>query len=287
MDFFTQVKCGILPVSILTEEQTMVLGSCFADSIGARMKDAGFNVMVNPFGTLYNPFSISSAIERLESGIPFTADDCVRMGAGSGLICSFAHHSSFAREDETAFLDNANRLLAEASEFWHRCTKVILSFGTARVWRRADNGLIVSNCLKRPADEFLHELRSLESTVAAIEASVSSGKGFILTVSPIRYLGDGAHDNTISKATLQLATESVVNRHPDRICYFPAYEILLDELRDYRFYAEDMKHPSATAINLIWERFLSSAVPQTEIPDILAMEKAARRSRHRPLHVKD
>lgn len=278
MKLFTQVQTEKLSTGISLNDKVMVLGSCFADNIGERLQGAGFNVMVNPFGTLYNPSSIFNAIWRLDSGIRYVPGDCVEMGAGAGLICSFEHHTSFARADAETFLDNANRSLDEASAFWKTCNKVMITLGTAMVWNHG--GKIVANCLKRPAAEFTHDMLPVDAvrdTVAAIIAQ-HPDKDFIFTVSPIRHLGDGAHANNLSKATLHLALSQCGG-----FSYFPAFEILNDELRDYRFYAEDLVHPSRTAVDIIWERFLESAVPASELAAIRENEKAARLSAHRPL----
>lgn len=276
----TPVSAAPTDARISLEDKIMVLGSCFADNIGSRLMDGGFDVCVNPFGTLYNPVSICNAVARLESGQPFGEADCVEMGAGAGLICSFFHHTSFARATREEFLSNANASLSEASAFWKSCSKVIISLGTAMVWKREKNGEVVSNCLKRPASEFTHEMLGVTHIFALLQLLVSShpSKQFIFTVSPIRHMGDGAHANTLSKATLQLSLAKV------QADYFPAYEILLDELRDYRFYADDLVHPSRLAEDIIWQRFLESAVESADLPQILQNEKAARRSAHRPIH---
>ena len=281
MKLFTRVEPGTSTVGISYDDNVFVLGSCFADSVGARMRNAGFNVCLNPFGTLYNPLSIAKAIRRLGSGEPFTADDCVLMGAGSDLVCSFSHHTSFARADAAEFLAVANASLQEAALKWKTCNKVIISLGT--VWCYFKDDEVVSNCLKRPQAEFQRKALSLEQTVATLRGMVQDnpGKEFIFTVSPIRHLADGAHANQLSKATLMLAVQEVLG--PGRE-YFPAYEILMDELRDYRFYAEDLAHPSHVAEEYIWENFVSFAVPQDQRERIEENLKAWRRSQHRPMH---
>lgn len=282
MKLITQVETDRLPVGISLSDKIIVLGSCFADEIGKRMEVCGFNVCINPFGTLYNPASIADALERLEHGKPFVPEDCTPMGAGAGLFCSFHHHTSFARKTPDEFLQNANSKLEEASGFWHACNKVIVTLGTAMVWKH--DGMTVSNCLKRPAAEFTHEMMGIGEAAEKVERICRScrKRGVILTVSPIRHLSGGAHTNTLSKATLQLAADDSVSK--GHACYFPAYEILNDELRDYRFYAEDLCHPSSTAIEYIWERFTDAAVPADERDRMHMNEKAARRSAHRPIH---
>lgn len=281
MKLFTRVEPGTSTVEISYNDNVFVLGSCFADSVGMRLLNSGFNVCVNPFGTLYNPLSIAKAINRLDSGKPFTKDECVRMGAGADLVCSFSHHTSFARADEADFLAGANASLQDAALRWKTCNKVIISLGT--VWCYFHNGEVVSNCLKRPQAEFERKALSLAQTSAALRGIIEAnpGKEFIFTVSPIRHLADGAHANQLSKSTLLLAVQDVLG--PGRE-YFPAYEILMDELRDYRFYAEDLSHPSHVAEEYIWENFISFAVPEDQRARIAENLKAWKRTQHRPLH---
>ena len=286
MKLFTEVSCDKMqPFS--PSERICVLGSCFADSIGERLAAAGFDVLRNPFGTLYNPASVAAAVERLDSARPFTADECVEMGAGAGLVCSFSHHTRFARPTAEAFLDAANAALAADAAAWAGCRRVLVTLGTARVWRALERPgePVVANCLKRPAREFAHELLSVDACAALLRRLVETHpyRQFLFTVSPIRHLGDGAHANTLSKSTLHLAVQQLLAEFPDRVNYFPAYEILLDELRDYRFYADDLVHPADSAVQLIWERFLDACTDPADRPAILAAERASRSARHRPL----
>lgn len=254
----------------ITKEKTMLLGSCFSTNIGERMKDAGFDVMVNPFGTIFNPASIIASLHRLQNPHPFTEEDCVMMGAGAGLWCSFSHYTKFARATKEEFLAGANAALEEAAAFWKDCTRVILTFGTAWCFRHgataeADPLLaslfpgrprIVSNCLKLPGGEFTHELLSVGDIVAMYrDFTAACGKEVIFTVSPIRHLSDGPHANQLSKATLLLAQDEIIRNNP-RCRYFPAYEILLDDLRDYSWYAADKVHPGPEAVDRIWSAFL-------------------------------
>lgn len=236
--------------------KTVILGSCFSDGIGTHLKDAGYDVCINPFGTLFNPASIAASMERLANPVPFTSRDCVPMGAGAGKICSFYHHTSFARVQESDFLENANSRLMEAAAYFREAGTVIVTLGTSFVWKHLDEGRIVSNCLKRPGYEFSHERLSLDEVKSCLKRMLAAapGKEFIFTVSPIRHLWKGAHSNQISKATLLLAVESLLEENPG-VQYFPAYEIVLDDLRDYSWYASDRVHPSPAAIDIVWERF--------------------------------
>ena len=279
MKLFTNIEIRELATSLSLKDRIMVLGSCFADNIGEKLANAGYNVCINPFGTLYNPASIASAVARLECGESFTKEDCVMMGAGADLVCSFSHHTKFARKTESEFLKDANAALREASDFWKDCTKVIVTFGTARVWKH--DGKVVSNCLKRPASEFTGEILSMEEIEACLDGMEKPDKEYIFTVSPIRHLSDGAHANTVSKATLLLALDKWLENHGHS--YFPAYEIMMDELRDYRFYAEDLCHPNHTAIELIWEKFLKAATLDSEATAIRKNEKDSIRNSHRKI----
>ena len=280
----TPVAPETLSVRLNPGDKVVVLGSCFADNVGERLSHAGFDVCCNPFGTLYNPVSVADAIARLDSGAPFTGDDCVEMGAGAGLMCSFSHHTSFARREAAEFLAHANECLSEACRRWKDARKVIITLGTVYVFTHG--GRVVFNCLKRPASEFVRKPLALDEVTSVLDRIVTShpDKEFIFTVSPIRHMADGAHGNQLSKSALLLAEEAVAASHAPRCCYFPAYEILLDELRDYRFYAEDMVHPSQQAVAYIWERFCDAAVAPEDRNALLANEKAWRASQHRQLH---
>lgn len=278
----TVVDSAKLPVQCSLEDRILVLGSCFADEIGARLASGGFSVSLNPFGTLYNPASIAGALELLESGRRFEASDCVEMGAGAGKICSFRHHTSFARISADEFLENANSALEQARCFWKDCSKVIITLGTAFVWEHQDAG-IVANCLKRNASEFTHRMMGMEECAAYLKriTELCGSRKIIFTVSPIRHMSLGAHSNTLSKATLHLALSRVMETLPEAsAAYFPAYEILCDELRDYRFYAEDLVHPSKTGVDIIWERFLECCVPITEHNAVAEAFKASKRRQH-------
>lgn len=257
------LKCK---VDISYKDKIMMLGSCFSDNIGRQLSDFGFDVCVNPFGTLYNPVSILRSIEVLAGEGEFCLEDCVQIGAGDERWCSFSHHTSFARTSKDEFLENANAALADACEFFKESNKIIITLGTAWCFRHISRGHIVSNCLKRPASEFTRErLSSAEVTSALCRiAELCSGKEIIFTVSPIRHFKDGAHGNQISKAALLLGVDDFLQSTVCPADYFPAYEIMMDELRDYRFYAEDMCHPSSQAVDYIRSRFLAWALPSSE-----------------------
>lgn len=287
----TDERCS---VSISYDDRIMMLGSCFSENIGRQLADFGFDVCINPFGTLYNPVSILHSIEMLLGEGHFTEEDAVDVGAGSGLVCSFSHHTSFACRDTGEFLAKANAALDKAREFFRSCNKVIITLGTSWCFRHNASGRIVSNCLKRPAAEFTRERLTVGEAAgylarirqlcdkAAEERDGFAEKQFIYTVSPIRHFKDGAHGNQLSKSTLLLAVDTITDEGKTE--YFPAYEIVMDELRDYRFYAEDMCHPSLQTTDYIRERFLTWALPKSEHSRLEENIRAFRRSQHISKH---
>lgn len=282
----TPVEAGRSKVGVSLNDKIVILGSCFADNMGQKMVDLGFDVCLNPFGTLYNPVSVCNSVARLTSGIPFSKDECVQMGAGAGLVCSFSHHTSFARRTEDEFLQVANASLKEASLRWKAASKVIITLGTAWIYEYTRSGETVSNCLKIEAKEFTRRRLSVRETATLLMNMIARHpeKEFMFTVSPIRHFKDGAHGNQISKSTLLLALDEVLAKFPERCEYFPAYEIVLDELRDYRFYAVDMIHPSDQAVDYLWSRFVGFAMPESELPALDARRRELLRSQHRPIH---
>ena len=273
-------------------DKIMMLGSCFSENIGVLLKNFGFDVCVNPFGVLYNPVSILNSVERMLLNKQFSLEDCVQIGAGDTRFCSFSHHTSFAREDAEAFITEANAALEKAAEDFRKCNKVIITLGTSWCFRHLERDFIVSNCLKRPAAEFRRERLRVQETSAALQRIIDLcaeraaedpgfvSKEFIFTVSPIRHFKDGAHGNQISKSTLLLGIEEVVANAENSADYFPAYEIVMDELRDYRFYAEDMCHPSSQAVDYIRERFLTWALPTEEHQKLEENIRRFRQSQH-------
>ena len=215
------------------------------------------------------------------SRVHFTDNDCVEIGAGSQRICSFSHHTSFSGVDPEEFLTKANAALDKAADFFRDCNKVIITLGTSWCFRHLATGRIVSNCLKHPAAEFQRERLSVEEVAGLLKKIMATDCGkkkeFIFTVSPIRHFKDGAHGNQLSKAGLLLGIDAAAAENTD---YFPAYEIVMDELRDYRFYAEDMCHPTSQTTQYILERFLDWALAAEEKPALEENIRRFKRSSH-------
>ena len=282
MQLHTKLDIKPLNQTIAYGDGLVFMGSCFADEVGGICRGMGFDVLVNPFGVLYNPASIAQSLERLGSGKPFTHDDVIAVGEGQ--YCTFSHNTAFWRSNETALLETVNNDLKEAHERFLATKWVIISLGTSWVFRHKETHQVVSNCHKLPARQFDREFLSTEQSGKCLSKMLQThpDKQFIFTVSPMRHLKDGLHENQLSKAALLLAVDEVCksfgNAH-----YFPAYEILLDELRDYRFYKEDMVHPTDQAVHYIWERFADFAVDPKERPAMQAAAELKQMLQHRPL----
>ncbi len=260
----------------------LFLGSCFADEVGSICRGLGFHALVNPFGVLYNAASIAQSVERLQNGKPFSHDDVIEVGEGQ--YCTFSHNTAFWRPSETNLLEQVNKSLAEAHEHFVKVQWVIISLGTSWAFRHKQSGLVVSNCHKLPANQFERVFLPVEQSFKYLSEIVAQhpDKQFIFTVSPLRHLKDGLHENQLSKAALLLAVDQVCKAFGN-VHYFPAYEILLDELRDYRFYKEDMVHPTEQAVRYIWERFADFAIDPKEKPAMKAASELKQMLQHKPI----
>ena len=282
MNLLTEIKIQALEQTIVYGDGLLFLGSCFADAVGSICKGLGFNALVNPFGALYNPASLAMAVERLAIGTPFGPEEVI--GVGEGQYCTFSHNTAFWNGSAAALLEQANQSLAEAHAHFLTSEWVVMSLGTSWVFRDQETRNVVANCHKLPSNRFERQFLTVEQSSRCLAAIVSPHpeKRFIFTVSPLRHLKDGLHENQLSKAALLLAVDEVCRTFP-HAHYFPAYEILLDELRDYRFFEEDMVHPTEQAVRYIWERFAGFAINPKEKPAMKAAAAVKRMSRHRPL----
>lgn len=279
----TEVEPAPLAKRFDSTAKFLAIGSCFADEIGDRLSQSGIDVTLNPFGTLYNPASIAAAVSRLAEPVPFSVDDVI-YSQPLGRYNSFWHHTKFSSPTPEGFLTGANAVLASAADSFSNSDVCLVTLGTAWVFRHLATGRIVANCNKVPAKEFRRERLTVEETVRLLSGMIEAnpGKEWIFTVSPIRHLADGAYGNSLSKATLLLATEQLVKDYPNAH-YFPAFEIMMDELRDYRFYADNMTHPSSQAAELIFFRFMDYAFCPEAVEAAARARKEYRRKLHRPL----
>jgi len=288
MKLTTPVDIKPLEKRLTYKDSIMFIGSCFADEMGRRCVDRYFDALVNPFGVLFNPCSISDCLGLLEGyGInaeqcSFIPEDVIETPGG---FCSFHHHGSFCRPTAQEFLDNANKELAESSAFYYREGWVVVTLGTAFVYADKETDSVVANCHKLPADRFERTMISVDQVYDALSQYVAARpqRQWIFTVSPVRHLADGLHANQLSKATLLMGVQKLVDRFPNAH-YFPAYEIMLDELRDYRFYADDMMHPTQQAADYIFERFMDYVLADSERGLLAEAEKVRGMMEHRILN---
>ena len=289
MTFTTPVQLPTSDLKIAHESRIILAGSCFAENIGERLCKRKFNILGNPFGILYNPLSIATMLERVVSGEPFTASSS-EIFEHNELWHSLLHHSCFSQKSKEELIDTLNESLAEAHRLASGCDILILTFGTAYIYTRNSDNLIAGNCHKLPGNIFTRRLATIEEItenfIAVIEKlrNMNPDIKFIFTVSPIRHLRDGAHDNQKSKATLLLAIDRIQSMFSDCVHYFPAYEIVLDELRDYRFFAEDMTHPSNIAIEYIWECFSRTYFGEATNKLNREIEEVTKALDHRPFN---
>lgn len=261
MEFRTYIDIPVSDVEIDHSVDTMLFGSCFSTHMGLKLQQHKFRVNANPFGILYNPFSISNAIRRILSTRGFTEEDLVHH---QGLYHSFMHHSEFSSPDKQVCLDNISARFDAAVRAIQETDRFLITFGTAYVYWRMESGEITANCHKFPESEFHRARLSVDDIVEEwselIEELIERRPNtkLVFTISPVRHWKDGAHENQISKSILHLAIDILEKRFDEHVRYFPAYEVMMDELRDYRYYAEDMLHPSSLALRYIWDRFSST-----------------------------
>ena len=269
MKLYTSVEIAPSARKIGYGDKILLLGSCFADNIGAKFSEHYFQATVNPFGTLYNPASIAAAITNVGNS---------QLVEHNGLWHSMMHHGAFSGKDQEEVLTRCEQSRALQQRALMEASTVVVTFGTAWVYEMG--GQVVANCHKLPANRFTRRCLTVDEIVEMWQPIVASmpDKHWIFTVSPIRHVKDGLHANQISKAILLQAVDQLGQS------YFPSYEIMMDELRDYRFYAEDMVHPSAVAVEYIWQRFVDTYMNKDTQKEMRVLNQLWRDNQHRMLH---
>ena len=279
MKFRTEIEIAPLGTKIGYENRILALGSCFAKHIAGRLAQAKFRVTANPSGILFNPLSIAAALRSYAGEKPVRHSE---LGFDGELWFHYGFHGSFSAPEADQALAAMNAARKSGAEALRAADRIVLTFGTA--WVYEHDGAVVANCHRRPAAEFTRRRLGVDEIVTAfadLMAGPLGGREVILTVSPVRHLGDSLAGNAVSKAALRLAAEELAERFPD-VHYFPAYEILNDDLRDYRFYADDLVHPSPQAVEYVWEKFSATVLSEQArrlLPDVRHIVVAAA---HRP-----
>ena len=284
MNFRTQVEIPKKETEIRHSDRIMLFGSCFAENIGNLLLTNKFRCDVNPFGILYNPLSVAEAIRQILAGKTYTEADLFRSG---GRWHSFMHHSIFSASSPETCAAAVNSRLKQASAGFPSLDWLVITWGTAWVYTLRETGVVVSNCHKQPDKLFLRRLLEVEEIVRVYAGLLEEVKKtspnikVLFTVSPIRHVKDGMHGNQISKSTLLLAVHALQQRFQNCF-YFPSYEIMMDELRDYRFYADDMLHPSSVAVTYLWECFSESYFSKETVRIMNEWEAVRKALNHKP-----
>lgn len=287
MNFTTKIPITQNANPIDYNSKIVSFGSCFAENMGDKLLYYKFQTQVNPFGIIFNPFSIEKLIERVVLQRYFTKDDIFFFN--ERWHC-YEVHSELSDADSEVFLSKLNQILSDTQKQLQQATHIIITYGTSWVYRHIETNAIVANCHKVPQKQFSKELLSIDSIQKSIQNTVSliatlnPKCNFIFTVSPVRHLKDGFVENQVSKAHLIAAIYATTNTKQQTLNYFPSYEIMMDELRDYRFYADDMMHPSPMAIDYIWERFAATQIDANAIATMELVQTIQKGLAHRPFN---
>ncbi len=281
--FRTVVPINKAPSLISPFDYVIFMGSCFANKMGKFMSEARFPVMINPYGVLYNPVSISQSFESIINNTPVNED---QLFYTNGLWHSFFHHGKFNNPDQDIIIQQINNATFNAHNFLKHARFVIITFGSSFVYEHKHLNKVVANCHKFHEDNFIRYILEPDEIIDLYKDLIVKLRVFnpeiniILTISPVRHLKDGAHGNQLSKAVLLLALEKITSLF-EKTWYFPAYEIMLDELRDYRFYDDAMTQPNETAIKYIWSRFTETNFSCEGKNFIKEVQKVIRARNHR------
>jgi len=287
LQFTTKIPVQKSTFPIDYDSKVMLLGSCFAENMGKKFDYFKFQAITNPFGIIFNAVSLEKLIRRAVENRTFTENDIF---FHNDLWHCYEVHSELSNLDKDAFLESLNDIIRSTNKQLNESTHIIITLGTSWVYRNIETNEIVANCHKVPQKQFTKELLSIHQTEESLQSiislihSVNPNCNFIFTVSPVRHIKDGFAENTLSKAHLIAAIHKTITHHPSPITYFPAYEIMMDELRDYRFYAEDMLHPSQTAIDYIWIQFFENYISESVfglMKEICSIQKGLQ---HRPFN---
>ena len=287
MQFTTQMPIPKNQNPIDYNSKIVSLGSCFAENMGNKFQYFKFQSETNPFGIIFNPVSIERIIERVVTQELFTEKDI--FFHNEHWHC-FEVHSDCSHSNKEELLENLNQILKVTRQQLIDATHIIITYGTSWIYRNNESQEIVANCHKVPQKQFSKEIVSVENIEDSIQNTldlikkVTPNCNVIFTISPVRHIKDGFVENQLSKSHLFTALHKTINHQPSTINYFPSYEIMMDELRDYRFYSEDMLHPSQVAVNYIWERFKESSISETAYATMDVVENIQKSLQHRPFN---
>ncbi|MGX7666998.1 GSCFA domain-containing protein [Flavobacterium pedocola] len=289
MNFRTVIPIPKTELPIDYDSKILSLGSCFAENMGEKFNYYKFQNSVNPFGIIFNPVSLEKVIRRAINQDFFKESDI--FFHNERWNC-FEVHSERSHSDKAIFLHELNQIVESTNRWIHEASHVIITLGTAWVYKNLTDAEIVANCHKVPQKQFTKELLSVEvieeslQNILSMITSVNQQAAFIFTVSPVRHIKDGFTENQLSKSHLITALHKTLQRESgsQNMVYFPSYEIMMDELRDYRFYAEDMLHPNTIAVDYIWGRFRETMIAEVSSPVMHEVEAIQKGMQHRPFN---
>ena len=286
MNFTTRIPISKSENPIDYNSKIVSLGSCFAENIGEKFEYFKFQNTVNPFGIIFNPISIENIISRIVHQEHFTEEDI--FFHNERWHC-YEVHSELSNPDKDEFLANLNLIIQQSNNLITKSTHIIITYGTSWIYKLKASNKIVANCHKLPQKEFDKEIlsveviqKSIQNTIALIQ-KVNPNCNVIFTISPVRHIKDGFVENQRSKAHIITALQASNFQLPSS-SYFPSYEIMMDELRDYRFYSEDMLHPNQVAIDYIWERFFQTQITEAIYPIMEEVGTIQKGLAHRPFN---
>jgi GSCFA family len=283
MQFHLSFPVAPLSAAIQYDHELLLMGSCFAEEIGEKLQEHRFNTLVNPHGILYNPLSITKALTSYLDGKVYTPEDLFQH---NDLWNSWDHHSRFSALTPEATLDNIQRMQAAATQAIENADWLVITLGSAHAYILKENNRLVGNCHKVPAGNFYKRLLTVDEIVTALDNVMhrlffrNRKINILFTVSPVRYIRDGVVENNLSKAILLQAVHHLVNKF-NRLFYFPAYELVIDDLRDYRFYKEDMVHPNELAVNYVWEQVVKAGISPASQELLHSIAEINRAANHR------
>lgn len=289
MLFRTEVDIRKSQFMLLLTKPIVLLGSCFADNIGKKLEESKFNTLCNPFGVLYNPMSIARLIQDAIDGKTYNEKSKEIFSDGTSFH-SWMHHSSFSASSAKELAERMNKASRTINMALHNAGTIVITFGTSIIYELNSDGQLVANCHKQPDRLFTRRLLSVEeiterwNNLLITLHRINPNLQVIFTVSPIRHKRDGFHANQLSKAALLLAVEQITHNASRTLKaeYFPSYEIMMDELRDYRFYDDDMIHPSKTAVEYIWQQFQNTFIDKHDLNIIKECREIQNILAHRP-----
>lgn len=280
MKFRTEIDIKPWQKRIEHSDSILSLGSCFATNIAQRLLERKFKVCNSPTGILFNPASIARSLELMSTCYQVSENDVFLSGE---LYSSYLFHSHFSSTNKQEAIERMQQAINAGNKALSSTNYLIVTLGTAWVYRLKTTGEVVANCHKQPSANFSRALLSVDEIVEALESIHDHCSAeLILTISPVRHIGEGMEDNSLSKALLRVAVAEFIKRHPERTTYFPSFEILIDDLRDYRFYDNDLVHPSTMAIDYVAEKFFEAALSEKAKCRIEDIDRIVRAANHRP-----